>query len=525
MVDRAGHHVARRELGARVEIGHEAMAGVGDLELPALAAHRLGDQEVLDLQIVEAGRVELHELHVGDAAARPPGHGDAVAGRAARRGREEVDAARPARRQDGRAGGERLDPVGRAVEGIDAPDIAARPNSARSWRLVTRSITTMSGTRVMLGWARAALSRACCTAQPVASSTWTMRRWLCPPSRVRCHCWSRRDVERHAELRQPLDRRRRAFDDELDGRPVVEPGAGDHRVLDMAVERVARLEHRRHPALRPGGRAFVEPALGEHHHLEAAGEVDRRGQPGRAGADDQDVGDIGCRSRPTADPWQLEPSRVPAALAARVRLRNTSSRSGLAGRDVDDAVAVTLHGGEHLAGIRLVLAIGDHQGPLALRARPSGSSLSGAAATSRSTVTSTTFSCAIADQGPGRLVGDHLAVIDDRDPVAELLGFLEIMGGQDDGHALPVELADITPRAAGAIRRRRPRWARRAPGSAANGPSPWRPAAGVSSRPTGCAHKRRPCRRDASRAAAPSSAARPWGCRRGRPGSPAPRVA
>ena len=63
-------------------------------------------------------------------------------------------------------------------------------------------------------------------------------------------------VEGHAELRQPGDRRRRMLDDELDRGAVVEPGAGDHRVLDMAFEGVAGLEHRRDPALRPAGRAL-----------------------------------------------------------------------------------------------------------------------------------------------------------------------------------------------------------------------------------------------------------------------------
>ena len=108
-VDRARHDVARGQLQPRVIIRHEALAGVGVDQPAALAAHRLGDQEILDLQIVEAGRVELHELHVGDPAARPPRHGDAVAGRAARRGREEIDAARAAGGEDGGAGGEGLD--------------------------------------------------------------------------------------------------------------------------------------------------------------------------------------------------------------------------------------------------------------------------------------------------------------------------------------------------------------------------------------------------------------------------------
>src|SRR6185295_11416841 len=96
---------------------------LGNPELPALAAHRLGDQEILDVEIVEAGRVELHELHVGDPAAGPPGHGDAVAGGAARRGREEIDAPRAAGGEDGGAGGEGLDLPALAVQRIDPPDM------------------------------------------------------------------------------------------------------------------------------------------------------------------------------------------------------------------------------------------------------------------------------------------------------------------------------------------------------------------------------------------------------------------
>ena len=108
-VDRPRHDVARRKLGALVIIGHEAVAGLGMLQDPALAAHRLGDQEILDLQIVQAGRVELHEFHVADAAPGAPRHRDPVAGRAARRGRIEIGAARPAGGEDRRPRGQRLD--------------------------------------------------------------------------------------------------------------------------------------------------------------------------------------------------------------------------------------------------------------------------------------------------------------------------------------------------------------------------------------------------------------------------------
>ncbi len=44
----------------------------------------------------------------------------------------------------------------------------------------------MSGTSVMFGCFAAAASSAWLIAHPVASATWTMRRWLWPPSRVRC---------------------------------------------------------------------------------------------------------------------------------------------------------------------------------------------------------------------------------------------------------------------------------------------------------------------------------------------------
>ena len=113
-VDRAGDDIARGEFGALVVIGHEALAGLRILQVPAFAAHRFGDQEILDLEIVEAGRVELHEFHVRHARTGAPGHRDAVAGRAARGGGEQISTTRAAGRQDGRARGVAHDPAGAA---------------------------------------------------------------------------------------------------------------------------------------------------------------------------------------------------------------------------------------------------------------------------------------------------------------------------------------------------------------------------------------------------------------------------
>ncbi len=78
-VDGAGDDVARRQFQPLVVRLHEARA-VGQLELAAFAAQRLGDEEAALLRVVQTGRVELDEFHVADAAAGAPGHGDAVAG-------------------------------------------------------------------------------------------------------------------------------------------------------------------------------------------------------------------------------------------------------------------------------------------------------------------------------------------------------------------------------------------------------------------------------------------------------------
>jgi hypothetical protein len=91
MIDCACNDVARCKFGALVEPLHEPRSASFDtgreLQLASLATHCFGDQEVLELQTVQAGRMELHEFHVGNPASRPPCHGDPVAGRSPGRGR------------------------------------------------------------------------------------------------------------------------------------------------------------------------------------------------------------------------------------------------------------------------------------------------------------------------------------------------------------------------------------------------------------------------------------------------------
>jgi hypothetical protein len=118
-VDRPGDDVARRQLQARVVRRHEARP-VWQGQVRAFAAERLGDQEAALSGVIQAGRVELDELHVRDPTARAPGHGDPVAGRGIGIRRVAVDLPNTASREHDSGGRERLNPLVVDVEGVHA---------------------------------------------------------------------------------------------------------------------------------------------------------------------------------------------------------------------------------------------------------------------------------------------------------------------------------------------------------------------------------------------------------------------
>ena len=80
-------------------------------------------------------------------------------------------------------------------------------------------------------------------------------------------------IERHAQLRQPVNRLRGMFDDEFDRFAVVEAAACHHRVFDMAFKGVAGFEHRRNPALRPGRCAVGQRTFRQHRDLARSARV------------------------------------------------------------------------------------------------------------------------------------------------------------------------------------------------------------------------------------------------------------
>ena len=118
-VDGTGHDVARGEFGAGIVLGHEAGA-VGQLQGGAFTAQGLGDEEAAVLRVVEAGGVELNELHVGNATACAPGHGHAITGGSLGVAGVAIDLAHTARGQHYAGCGHGLHMTGLEVQGIEA---------------------------------------------------------------------------------------------------------------------------------------------------------------------------------------------------------------------------------------------------------------------------------------------------------------------------------------------------------------------------------------------------------------------
>src|SRR6185369_13433997 len=103
---------------------------VGCAQYRAFAAHRFGDEERLRVRMVETSRMELDELEIADAAARPPGHRNAVARSDVRVGRVEINLAGAACGEQRRACTERFDLAARDVEHVGAPALGTSARDA-----------------------------------------------------------------------------------------------------------------------------------------------------------------------------------------------------------------------------------------------------------------------------------------------------------------------------------------------------------------------------------------------------------
>ena len=128
MVNRPRHDIARGQFGRRVVTPHERLA-VGMDQLRALAAQGLGDQKGFCPRVIQTGRVKLDKFHIGDAAARAPGHGNPVARAGVGIAGVEINLAGPARGQHGLAGREYVDAFLAEINGVGAEAGAGGPGA------------------------------------------------------------------------------------------------------------------------------------------------------------------------------------------------------------------------------------------------------------------------------------------------------------------------------------------------------------------------------------------------------------
>ena len=233
-VDRARHDVARREVRHRVVARHERRRRRAARRMPPSPRSASVIRNDLRLRVVEAGRVELEELHVRDAR-RPRGTPSPRRRRSRRRGWS--CRGRPCRRRRSRARRARattvFDLAGRLVEHVGAE---ARRWARRTWRSVSRSIAMWSASIVMRS-ARAA-TRGEQRALDLAAGRcpWRGRcgarcaRPRGPASSCPSASRSNGDAELVGEAQDVLGRLAHA---QLDDVAVAQPVADAQRVLDV----------------------------------------------------------------------------------------------------------------------------------------------------------------------------------------------------------------------------------------------------------------------------------------------------
>jgi hypothetical protein len=241
--------------------------------------------------MIETGRMELHELHVGDPTARAPGHGDAVAGGDVGVAGVEIDLVGPAGGQHHEAGEEGLDLPVAEIEDIGAQTAMLAMSRQMSGRdeidgdvlLIERHIGALTHLAFERGGDRTPGGIGGMDHAPMCVTALT-----CEMIAAGCTLIG---VARELDplIEQPANVVRAALDDVAHHGAIAQPGAGLERVLDVRFDRVARVEDRRDAALGIERTALAQFALGDDRDGQRLGKPQGETQPGGAAAEDQDV--------------------------------------------------------------------------------------------------------------------------------------------------------------------------------------------------------------------------------------------
>lgn len=232
--------------------------------MAAFAAYRFGDQKRFCLRMVEAGRVKLDEFHVGDAAASAPAHGDAVAGGDIRVAGVQVDLARAAGGEHGKAAGDGDDLVGVAIQNIAAEALIVIESQLVAGDQVDRDMVFEDvDIRVLFDLAdQCGLDGAAGAVGGVDDTAMTV-------ATLACQVQGGGAVglglagEGYATIDEPLDGAFALRHGVVHDLFVAQAGTGLEGVLDVGVDGVAFVDDRRDAALGIIGGALGERAFGD----------------------------------------------------------------------------------------------------------------------------------------------------------------------------------------------------------------------------------------------------------------------
>lgn len=293
--DALGDDVPGSQLGQLVLPDHEAHA-VGVDQVGAFAAYGLGDQGLLALRVrteEQHGRVELHELQVGDLRARAQGERHSVAGGHRGVGGRGVHLAHAAGREDHRGGVHGAHPVvlalahdvqahaGRAAVGVrqevQHERVLDRAHTTRACRLDQCPGDLRAG-RVAAG-VRDAPAVVAALAAELQVALFGL-------------------VEVRAGGDEPPHGVRALSDEDPYGLLVAQARTGHQGVVLVLLRGVALAEGRGDAALGPAGGAVVEAGLGDDDGAQTGClAAQGRGESGDARSDDHDVGGDGPPGR------------------------------------------------------------------------------------------------------------------------------------------------------------------------------------------------------------------------------------
>ncbi len=282
-VDRLCHHVAWGEAPQGVIPLHERLAGA-ETEHASLSAHRLADQEVLRERMVQAGRVELHELHVGHHGPGAIRHGHPVARCDVGVRGVEVRLARPPRRQTHDAGGEGLHAAGRFEHvGAEAP-LPAGGRGALHQEVHGVVVLEEGDVAVLLGALEQPALHLLARHVPGVEDAPVAVPPL--PAEVEAVPGA---AESNPPAHQSVDLAGTVEDDPLDHAGVAQAGTGLQRVPDVGGEGVVGPHDAGDAALRVVGARLAPLLLRDDGHGAAVRDLEGEGEARDAAAEDQEV--------------------------------------------------------------------------------------------------------------------------------------------------------------------------------------------------------------------------------------------